>query len=101
MFTALEPLKPIGEDRKQLLCVHSIQGVPQLTVFGDRFYLKHVSQVAELAFSLQSFLEFQQGRVLKEHHSKSGHQAVMEPMIEFALLALIVNRKKVFTERLA
>ena len=84
-----------------MLTIHVIQSFPHLTVFGDRLYLKYTAQVAELTFFFQSPLKFDNGRVLKEHHGKPGHQTVMELIIKFALLAQVVYRKKVLAERLS
>jgi len=84
-----------------MLAIHVIQSLPQLTVFGNRLYLKHATQVAELALFFQSPLKFEKGRVLEKHHGKPGHQAVMELMIKFALLAQVIDRKKMFAKRLS
>lgn len=91
MFSALEPMKPIRKYGKQILTIDVIQGFPHLIVFRNRLYLKDAAQVAELAFFLQAPLKFENGRVLKEHHGKSGHQAVMELIIEFALLTQVLD----------
>ena len=83
-----------------MLGIDLIQGIAQLAVLGNRLYLKYPAQVAGLAGFFQSLLKLQQGRVLKKHHGKPGHQAIMEPKPGFALLAPIVNGTKVFAERL-
>jgi len=69
-----------------------------LTLFGNRLYLKYAAQIAELTLFFQFSLKFENGRVLKKHHSEPGHQAVVELMIEFALLAQVIDRKKVIAE---
>ena len=83
------------------MTIDVIQSLPHLIVFRNRLYLKDTAQVAEPAFFLQPSLKFENGRVLKEHHGKSGHQAVMELMIEFALLTQVLDCKKVFAKRLS
>jgi hypothetical protein len=53
--------------------------------------LKDSAQIAQMTFFLQPLLKIQYGGVLKKHHGKCAHQAIVHAMIDFGLLAVIVD----------
>ena len=75
---------------------HLVQVFTHLAVFRHRLYLKDVAQVAELFFFFDSSLELQQGGVLKKHHGKSTHQAIMQAVVDLTILAAVIEIAEMF-----
>ena len=50
---------------------------------------------------LHALLECKDGGVLKKHHGKTAHQAIMQHMVDFTALSVIVDPVEVLRERLS
>ena len=91
MLAPLEPVKPIGENRIQLFGGNLVQDLSHLAVFGNRMYLKNITQVAELLSVLDPSLKLQQRRILEKHHGKGAHQAIMQAVVDFTALSAVIE----------
>ena len=78
VFPPLQLSKIIREDFSQFIRRRFIQNISKLGVLGDGGHVEGITQVIHLYPFLHPFLEFEQGRVLKEHHRKTAHTAIMD-----------------------
>ena len=94
MFTTLEPHEKIGEDRRYGLGRDAVENFSHLRVVGNRPHMKNGIQIVGLHLVLHTLLENKKGWVLKTHHSKAAHEAVMQGVIDLSLLAAVANLVK-------
>lgn len=91
MFAPLKALKPIGKNPIELFCRYLINIFPDLAVFRNRLNLENIAQIAEMLFLLDTSLKLQQGTVLKKHHGKGAHHAIMQTVVDFTALSTVIQ----------
>ena len=78
LFASLEQSKIFRKDVFDLCRVTGVNSVPQLGIARNVRYPEQRAEIVLLDRILQSFLKLKQGGVLKKHHGKGAHQAIMD-----------------------
>lgn len=94
MFSTLQPHEKIGEDRLYALGRDSVENLSHLRVLGNSVHMKNGLQIVDLHAILHTLLEGKKRWVLKTHHGKAAHEAVMQGVIDLSLLAAVANLVK-------
>lgn len=91
LSTALELVEKIRENRLYCLWRHQIEDISHLGVFRNVTDTKNGSEITLFNAVLHTLLEGEQRGVLKKHHGKTAHQTIMQGVVDFSVLAEIVD----------
>ena len=62
-----------------------------MRVFWNGAYIKDGAQIVSLYTILDALLEGKKRWILKKHHGKAAHQTIMQGIVDFCVLAQIVD----------